>query len=269
MSEERKISAIEDEVKPAPLQKLPDLKALRESRGLTLEDIFIMTRVSITNLKAIENGELHLLPAPVYTKRFIESYANAIGVDAGSILAHYQRYVDEIQPVPEEVTVVKAQIIFERKPFKRYLLYTAAIVAIIATAFTMYVFFQEKETPGDIQHNVTGVELKEAAPKAATAVKEHPLEAMVVHEETTPTPGNVDLNLLIEATADTWLKITEDRNPPFQTTLKTGDKLSRNAREFFIIDVGNAAGVNMTFNGKPLGILGRKGQVVHLRLPQQ
>jgi len=277
MSEERITPAIEEWVKSDPLQKLPDLKALRESRGLTLEEIFIMTRVSITNLKAIENGEFHLLPAPVYTKRFIQVYADSIGIDARSILAHYQRYVDEMLAVPEEVTVVKAQITFERKPFKRYLLYAAAIVAIIATAFTTYVFFQEKETPGDIQHNVTGVELNEAATKPATAVKEQPLEAvpqtpppaMVVHEETTQTPSNAGLSLLIEATEDTWLKITEDRNPPYQTTLKTGDKLSRKAQEFFIIDVGNAAGVNMTFNGKSLGNLGRKGQVVHLRLPQQ
>jgi hypothetical protein len=51
--------------------------------------------------------------------------------------------------------------------------------------------------------------------------------------------------------------------------LKTGEKLSRNAQEFFIVDVGNAAGVNITFQGTSLGNLGRKGQVVHLRLPQQ
>ncbi|MHB8120569.1 MAG: helix-turn-helix domain-containing protein [Desulfuromonadaceae bacterium] len=263
MSEEIKTSATEEAVKSAPLQKLPDLKALRESRGLTLEDIFLMTRISITNLEAIENSEFHLLPAPVYTKRFIESYAKAIGIDAGDILAHYLRHVDETQAVPEEVEVVTAQIAFDHTPFKRYLLYAAAIVAIFVTALTMYAFFHE-----------------EAAPTPATTVKERPLEAvvdvprtpppaMVVHEDATQTPSNADLNLLIEATEYTWLKITEDRNPSYQITLKAGDTLSRKAREFFIVDVGNAAGVKITFNGKTLGDLGRKGQVVHLRLPQQ
>ena len=96
-----------------------------------------------------------------------------------------------------------------------------------------------------------------------------PPPAMAVHEGATQTPSSADLNLLIEATEHTWLKITEDRNPPYQTTLKAGDTLSRKAREFFIVDVGNAAGVKITFNGKSLGDLGRKGQVVHLRLPQQ
>jgi cytoskeleton protein RodZ len=280
MSEENKTLATEEEVKYDPLKKLPDLKTLREVRGLTTEDIFLKTRINATILNAIENGEFHLLPAPVFTKKFIQIYAETIGIDAGIILAHYLRHVDEIQVVPGEVNVIKAQIAFDRKPFTRYLLYAVPAVAIIATACIMYAFFREKEIVGIFQHNVTVDEQKEVVPKPAPAVKERPLEAvanvpqapppaMVVQKETTQTPNNTHLNLLIETTEDTWLNITEDRNPPYQITLKTGDKLSRKAREFFVIDVGNAAGVNITFLGKSLGNLGRKGQVVHLRLPQQ
>ncbi|OGT99958.1 MAG: hypothetical protein A2X80_05485 [Geobacteraceae bacterium GWB2_52_12] len=280
MSEENRTPAAEEELKSGPLKKLPDLKTLREECGVTTEDIFLKTRINATILNAIENGEFHLLPAPVYTKKFIELYAKAIGIDAGIILAHYQRHVDETQVVPEDVSVVKAQNAFDRKPFPRYLWYAVPAVAIIAAAFIMYAFFHEKETPGIVQRNVTGVEQKEVVPKPAPAVKEPPLEAavkvpqapppaMVVQKETMQTPGNTPLNLLIEATEDTWLKIAEDRNPPYQIILKKGEKLSRNAKEFFVIDVGNAAGVNITFLGKSLGNLGRKGQVVHLRLPQQ
>ena len=280
MSEENRTPAAEEELKSGPLKKLPDLKTLREECGVTTEDIFLKTRINATILNAIENGEFHLLPAPVYTKKFIELYAKAIGIDAGIILAHYQRHVDETQVVPEDLSVVKAQNAFDRKPFPRYLWYAVPAVAIIAAAFIMYAFFHEKETPGIVQRNVTGVEQKEVVPKPAPAVKEPPLEAavkvpqapppaMVVQKETMQTPGNTPLNLLIEATEDTWLKIAEDRNPPYQIILKKGEKLSRNAKEFFVIDVGNAAGVNITFLGKSLGNLGRKGQVVHLRLPQQ
>ncbi len=280
MSEENNPVATEEEVKSAPLKKLPDLKALREERGLTIEDIYLKTRVNASILNAIENGDFNLLPAPVSTKKFIRIYAETIGIDAGIILDHYQRYVDEKQVVPEEVKVVKAQIVFDRKPFTRYLLYAVPVVAIIAIACFMYAFFHEKETLGIIQHNATVAEQKEVVPKPVPAVKERPLEAvpnlpqaappaMVVQKETMQTPNNTHLNLLIEATEDTWLNITEDRNPPYQITLKTGERLSRSAREFYVIDVGNAAGVNITFLGKSLGNIGRKGQVVHLRLPKQ
>src|SRR6185369_4788039 len=279
MSEENRTRATEEGVKSGPLKKLPDLRALREERGLTVEDIFLKTRISPSILDAIENGEFHLLPAPASTKNFIQMYADAIGIDAGIILAHYQRHLGKTQVEPEKVTVVKAQIAFDRKPFSRYLRYAVPAVAIIAAA-CMYAFLYEKEPLGIFQRNVTVVEQKVVVPKPAPAVKEPPLEtvpnvpqapppAVAVPKETPQTPDNTRLDLLIEATEDTWLKIAEDRNPPNQVTLKKGEKLSRNARELFVIDVGNAAGVNITFLGKPLGNLGRKGQVVHLRLPQQ
>lgn len=279
MSEENKTVATEEEVKSVSLKKLPALKTLREESGLTTEEVYLKTRINSSILNAIENGEFHLLPAPVSTKKFIQMYAETIGIDAGIILAHYQRYVDEKQALPEDVNIVKARITFDRKPSPRYLRYSVPVVAIIAAA-CMYAFFYEKETPGTVQRNVTVVEQKEAVPKPAPVVNEPPPEAVptvpqavppavVVPKEAAQTPVNTPLNLLIEATEDTWLKLTEDRNSSFQIILKKGEKLSRTAREFFVIDVGNAAGVNITFLGKSLGNLGRKGQVVHLRLPQQ
>jgi len=279
MSEENGTRAVEEELKSGPLKKLSGLRALREERGLTIEEIFLKTRISPSMLNAIENGDFQLLPAPVSTRKFIQMYADAVGVDAGIILARYQRHLDDTQVEPEKVAVVKAQIAFDRKPFPRYLRYAVPVVAIIAAA-CMYAFFYEKAPQGISQRNVAGVEQKQVVPQPAPAVKAPPLEAVptvpqaappvvVAPKEAPQTPDSTRLDLLIEAREDTWLKIAEDRNPPFQITLKKGEKLNRTAREFFVIDVGNAAGVNVTFRGKSLGDLGRKGQVLHLRLPQQ
>src|SRR5512133_225271 len=279
MSEENGTHVAEEELKSGRLKKLPDLRAFREERGLTVEDIFLTTRISHFILNAIENGEFQLLPAPVSTKKFIQMYAETIGIDEGIILAHYQRYLDETRVEPEKVAVVKAQIAFDRKHFSRFLRYAVPAVAIIAAA-CMYAFFYEKSPLGIFPRYVTVVEQKEVVPKPAPAVKEPPLEtvptppqtpppSVVAPKETPQTPDTTRLDLLIEAREDTWLKITEDRKPPAQITLKKGEEMSRTAQEFFVIDVGNAAGVNVNFLCKSLGNLGRKGQVVHLRLPQQ
>ncbi|MDD2270863.1 MAG: DUF4115 domain-containing protein [Desulfuromonadaceae bacterium] len=280
ISGEKTIPVSEEEVKPVSLKKLPDLKGLREVRELTINDIFLKTRISIANLEAIENGEYHLLPAPVYTRKFIESYAKALDIDAADILAHYQHHLDETTVIPEETKVATTESDFDHKPFKRFLLYAVFAVAVSATAFAIYAFFSEDYILGTIQRNMTGAEPKDVVPQPAAAVKEIPPQvapdatqtpppAVVAQDGTAQNPDNANLDLLIEATENTWLNITEDRNPPSQTTLKAGEKLSRTAREFFIVDVGNAAGVNITFRGKPLGNLGQRGQVVHLRLPQQ
>lgn len=280
MSEENIRQDTNVDLKSAPLKKLPDLKTLREQRGLTIEDIFLKTRVSSTTLDAIEDGEYHLLPAPVYAKRFIQSYAKTIGIDAESILVHYQRYLNSTQIVPKEAKAVKAQITFDRKPLARYLLYAVPAVAIIAAVIIVYTLFHLKEPTKTVRQAVNVDKQKEADINQVPAVKEGLPEAVtnlpqstsptvVLHKETTQTPVSNHLDLLIEATESTWLNITEDRNPSYQTTLKAGDKLNRKAQESFAIDVGNAAGVKITFLGKPLGNLGKRGQVVHLRLPQQ
>ncbi|MDA8430011.1 MAG: DUF4115 domain-containing protein [Geobacteraceae bacterium] len=280
MSETNNTLDAEIEVKSVPLKNLPALKSLREVRGVTIEDIFLKTRINVTILNAIENGDFHLLPAPAYTRKYIQIYAETIGIDAGIVLAHYQRYVDELQVVPETIPGAKAQIAVDRKPFTRYLVYAVPAMALMAIACVTYAFFHEKETLGILQRNVTIDGQKVVIPKPVPAVKERPLEdvatvpqapqpAMVLQNEATQTPRDSRLNLLIQATEDTWLKISEDRHPSYQITLKKGGSLSRTARKLFVIDVGNAAGVTITFLGKSLGNLGRKGQVVHLRLPQQ
>jgi hypothetical protein len=49
--------------------------------------------------------------------------------------------------------------------------------------------------------------------------------------------------------------------------LKPGQKVERFASDRFVVDVGNAAGIDVTFQGRSMGNLGEQGQVVHLTLP--
>ncbi len=50
--------------------------------------------------------------------------------------------------------------------------------------------------------------------------------------------------------------------------LKPGDRIVRNASKKVMMIVGNASGVNITFNDEPLGSLGRHGEVILLTLPR-
>jgi cytoskeletal protein RodZ len=74
------------------------------------------------------------------------------------------------------------------------------------------------------------------------------------------------LLLTLTATEETWLSIKADDNPSYQVLLKAGQKIEHRAKSFEI-DVGNAGGIKVNFNGKDMGSLGKNGQVVRLRLP--
>jgi cytoskeleton protein RodZ len=61
------------------------LRAAREEKGLSLEDIAAQTRIPQRHLEAIEASEWDKLPAPTYTTGFAKSYASAIGLDRAEI----------------------------------------------------------------------------------------------------------------------------------------------------------------------------------------
>ncbi len=52
------------------------LRAAREEKGLSLEDIAAQTRIPRRHLESIEAGDWDRLPAPTYTIGFARSYAS-------------------------------------------------------------------------------------------------------------------------------------------------------------------------------------------------
>jgi len=73
--------------------------------------------------------------------------------------------------------------------------------------------------------------------------------------------------LKISATEKTWLRITTDGRNPEQLMMQKGDSVERTAGEAFLIDIGNAAGVQVWFQGQQLPMQGKQGEVKHLKLP--
>ena len=61
------------------------LRAAREEKGLSLEDIAAQTRIPRRHLEAIEAADWDRLPAPTYTIGFARSYAVVVGLDRAEI----------------------------------------------------------------------------------------------------------------------------------------------------------------------------------------
>jgi cytoskeletal protein RodZ len=61
------------------------LRAAREAKGLTLEDVAAQTRIPQRHLESIESADWDKLPAPTYTVGFAKSYASAVGLDRGEV----------------------------------------------------------------------------------------------------------------------------------------------------------------------------------------
>lgn len=287
MDEHKEIPVVERTMPPE--EAALDLKALREAKGLTLHDIFETTRVSPINLSAVENGDYPNLPPPVYARNFIRKYARAVGIDEERILDRYEKYQESLKPHREETTIQKPWPEANRRYRFLYVSLAAVIAAgILVSAFFLYDQGAKQPSPGAGSAPPPQAAAADPAPAAANIpapqdVASTPTSAAPpasipdssaarpTAEMALPAPSMAGkmYHLVIEARDLTWIRITEDRNPSHQVLLKPGDKIERMASETFQLDIGNAGGINLTFQGKSLGVLGKPGQIIHMRLPEK
>lgn len=80
-----------------------------------------------------------------------------------------------------------------------------------------------------------------------------------VDEPADPAGSRVELDLT--ATEETWLSVSSDGAPVFSGLLEANQTRTIEGKEFAKLRVGNAAGLEVRLNGKPLGPLGEHGQV--------
>ncbi|MDR3559407.1 MAG: DUF4115 domain-containing protein [Candidatus Pacebacteria bacterium] len=67
------------------------LKRLRSDRRATLLEVSRMTKIQVKYLEYLEDGQYHRLPADVYVKGFLRSYADFLGVDENILLKLYDK----------------------------------------------------------------------------------------------------------------------------------------------------------------------------------
>ena len=60
-----------------------DLRAERLSRGIALEDITEITKISQRHLIALEQDRFRLLPGGILSKGIVRGYVSAVGLDSG------------------------------------------------------------------------------------------------------------------------------------------------------------------------------------------
>ena len=74
-----------------------ELKDLRISKEISLEDLESKTKINVKYLNAIEQGDFDILPTP-YLRLFIRAYAVEIGGDAERALEQLDSFVGNNRP---------------------------------------------------------------------------------------------------------------------------------------------------------------------------
>jgi len=250
------------------------LRNEREKQNLTIKDIERDTSIRALYIESIEKEEYDVLPGEVYLKGFIKTYANYLNLDGTEMLKKYYEEKqaalpqDEI-PVPETVkpqvvpplASTKLEAVSTKNDFKERVEKSRktqqVLVGVVLAGFVvggLYWGFSgdspEKTVTKTPAATVSVPQVKEKA--AATQEKQYE-----------------GVELTVKFNGKCWTKVLADDKTIYEGTPKDGESLSWKADKEMIMTVGNAGAVQVTYNGKNLGEIGKTGDVLTKKFTNQ
>jgi cytoskeleton protein RodZ len=239
-------------------------KKARESKGISLDQIAMDTRISTRFLRAIENEEFHLLPGGIFNRGFVRAYAERVGLDPDQAVGDYER----LSGVRDSAEVPAVGNALPNKS-NRLLYPIAAGLLVIVIA----IFYIVNRDAGQAAQTVSPADASPAtvqpAPQAApeTSPKPEPIPATSPppappEPEPLPAPKPQALTIDIEAREATWIKVTADGSSVTAgEILQPGMTRKFTAQASIDLSVGNAGGLSVKINDQTVKPLGKSGQV--------
>ena len=266
------------------------LKNQRESKKISLREVAKNTRVREHILRAIEEDRQNLLPPATYVKGFLLAYAKYLRLDPNDVLLRYERAlkVEFITPPsiqspgpkqeipPTQASTPKQKVLWNTKQ-------TWVVGGVIVASFVVFYFFSpysskppmepipgklvEKKSPIAPSPPVTATP---HAPEGKPVVQEKkPLTPSAPVTATTPVQEKKAISLQLKAIEETWLSLQADDQSGKEMILKPGEGTTIQASGRILMKLGNAGGLDLVLNGKPVGKSGRSGEVLNLIVTSQ
>lgn len=223
------------------------LRRERELRGISLKQISEDTKIGVRFLEALEQDRLEVIPGEFYRRSYLRAYAKYLGLDEDRAVNAYA-FAQQDRPEGSGSPT-------DTEPPGRMAL--AWIVLFVLVTGVMLLFWLRASPQPS-----SGVSSEPAAPPAQREAVAVPADVpdLAPREGAITVPlGELRLKVLVGEPC--WLEIEGDGE-----LLTTGLKEVGFSEEFTVTSelrlwVGNAGGVSLWINERPLRPLGGEGQV--------
>lgn len=268
------------------------LKAAREEKGLSLDEVQMVTKIRYKHLVALEAGDFDQLPGEVYVKGFLVNFANAVGLNGEEILQKYYALKDQASADTRETQNAESEMIWPEpvppekgaRPAARgktpfYIL--VSIVGLLLAGAIIFWILQGREPaagPVTVSPSAPASEtgtVPVASGQTATETRDLPGGAGGRTEPATGTPAPSTSKqtespaatlpvLVVEADEVVWMGIYRRASGAllFEGTLYPDERREWILTEDVTLRIGNAGGLRISYRGQDLGKLGASGQVV-------
>jgi cytoskeletal protein RodZ len=241
-----------------------EFRAAREARHLSLSDVSEQIHIRSVYLESIENEDWNSIAAPVYVRGFVRTYARFLGLDPDLAVQQYNAAVGDsgsgsAAAASRSVSVTRspgAVRTFE-EPMRRpsIWIWVAGVAALLLVAYVTWSYVQ-------FQNGGKGATATADATRAAAAAPGESPGTVPSSAARAGAPAALGGHVLVvRVNQASWLKVDVDGKPEIEGTFPAGTEKSFRGK-MVALRAGNAAGVDVTVNGKDLGPLGASGDVV-------
>ncbi len=243
---------------------------------MTLQEISASTKIPVSKLQAIERDDIENLPGGIFTRGFVRSYAEAVGLDPQETLAQFEeRFPNESSVATLHATIEgRANEEFVRRQrVAKGMIWFGLLAAVLVVWLLAVVVREDRPAPAATDEAVAGeVELSEAArqePPPAAPAASRPAEAEADPEPPPAAPAAAGrLTMEISPTADCWVLASADGDTVISRVLAAGEREVVVAEGTIEMRIGDAGAFTFTINRRPGRSLGGAGEVVDVRVTQ-
>jgi cytoskeleton protein RodZ len=218
----------------------------RRARGVSLEQAAAATRIRVRNLSALEGDKPSDLPAPVYVRGYLRTYAAYLEIDPELLL---QAYEGTLTPGGGSLAM-RPLSSFTASPSMVLTAPMAGAIGLILLliAFTGYVYkeLESVRTPPPVPHAAaTALPSPSASPGVAASLP-----------TSSPTPTKADVTITVTDT--TCIDVAVDGKPQYGDAGKVLDPGTSVSFSGTKVKVTTGKGLNtiVYLNGKDLGPMG-------------
>ncbi len=248
------------------------LQREREMRGISLEEIAEATKIGTRSLRALEEQDFDKLPGGIFNKGFVRAYAKYLGLNEEQAVADYQSALAEAQAagkllrqeptsaVPQgPILITEAE---ETEPIRLPLGLIAAVVVIGVLLYSGWRYYARHGLP-NLRH-VRAATSPTARKTTASVAQPPPAPApQAPAAASAPVSASAADGFIvkIKAKQSSWISIVADGRLVMSGVLPAASEKSVHASRSVELKTGNAGGIELFHNDKPVPLLGADGQV--------
>ncbi len=242
------------------------LRAARAARGSSLTDLRTRTKIDIRHLAALEEDRFNDLPPLPFSRGFLRTYALELGLDPEPLVARLAKAMS----APRSAAVddwhrLEGAIIPARppSPLRRFAITAGSITLVLGVALAVFFIQQLREFDRPVPPATPGAGLSSPAPVSTSVAVATPAPEAASTPGVASTPSESQgITVDVQAVGRSWIRVLGDEGSLFEGFITPGETRRWQSTGPLTIRVGNAAAVVLTVNGRTVGALGRRGEVV-------